>query len=307
MPKVLVVGGAGFIASHIADRYLSEGYEVAIVDDLSSGRAENLNPKAGFYKIDIRDKGISAVFEKERPDIVNHHAAQMDVRRSVSDPVFDADVNILGMLNLLQNSANHGVKKFIFASSGGAVYGEQDTFPASETHQTNPLSPYGISKLAGEKYLFYFKEIHGMDYTALRYANVYGPRQNPHGEAGVIAIFTTKLLKGEQPVINGDGKQTRDYVYVKDVVEANWQATVRNYCGPVNIGTGRETDVNELFSGLVKLTDSKAQEVHAPAKAGEQKRSVVDNRKAGEVLGWKPRVSLEEGLRETVQFFKGAR
>jgi len=305
MPKVLVTGGAGFIASHVADRYVSEGYEVVIVDDLSSGKAENLNPKARFYKMDIRDKGISAVFEKERPDIVNHHAAQMDVRRSVSDPVFDADVNILGMLNLLQNSANHGVKKFVFASSGGAVYGEQDTFPASETHQTNPLSPYGISKLAGEKYLFYFKEVHGLDYTALRYANVYGPRQNPHREAGVITIFTTKLLKGEQPVINGDGKQTRDYVYVKDVVEANWQATVRNYCGPVNIGTGSETDVNELFSELVTLTGTKAQEIHAPAKAGEQKRSVVDNRKAGEVLGWRPTVSLEEGLRETVLFFKG--
>lgn len=306
MPKVLVSGGAGFIASQIADRYISEGYEVVIVDDLSSGKVENLNPKARFYKIDIRDKAISAIFEKERPDIVNHHAAQMDVRRSVSDPVFDADVNILGMLNLLQNSANHGVKKFVFASSGGAVYGEQDSFPASETHRTNPLSPYGISKLAGEKYLFYFKEVHGLDYVALRYANIYGPRQNPHGEAGVIAIFSTKLLKGEQPVINGDGKQTRDYVYVKDVVEANWQATVRNYCGHVNIGTGRETDVNELFSELVKLTGSKAQEVHAPAKAGEQMRSVIDNSKAGEVLGWKPKVLLDKGLKETVAFFSSS-
>ena len=304
MPKVLVTGGAGFIASHIVDRYISEGYDVAVIDDLSSGRIENLNPKASFHKIDIRDKGISAVFEKEKPDIVNHHAAQMDVRRSVADPAFDAEVNILGMLNLLENSIKFGAKKFIFASSGGAVYGEQVTFPATESHPTNPLSPYGISKLAGEKYLFYYKETYRLDYVALRYANVYGPRQNPHGEAGVVAIFTTRLLKREQPVINGDGKQTRDYVYVKDVVEANWQATVRNFCGPVNIGTGIETDVNELFSELVKLTESKAEEVHGPAKAGEQRRSVIDNRKAGDALGWKPKVSLEEGLKETVQFFK---
>lgn len=303
MPKVLITGGAGFIASHITDRYISEGYDVAIVDDLSSGKTENIHPKARFYKMDIRDKGISGIFEKERPDIVNHHAAQMDVRRSVSDPVFDADVNILGMLNLLQNSLQYGVRKFIFSSSGGAAYGEQETFPAPESHPTNPLSPYGISKLSGEKYLFYFKEVHGLEYVALRYANVYGPRQNPHGEAGVIAIFTTKLLKGEQPVINGDGKQTRDYVYVKDVVEANWQATVRNFCGPVNIGTGIETDVNDLFLNLLKLTGSKAKEVHAPAKAGEQKRSVIDNRKAGEVLGWSPKMSLDAGLRETVEFF----
>lgn len=304
MPKVLVTGGAGFIASHIADRYISEGYDVVVVDDLSSGKVENLNPKAVFYKIDIRDKGISAIFEKERPEIVNHHAAQMDVRRSVADPVFDAEVNILGMLNLLQNSVRYGAKKFVFASSGGAVYGEQDIFPAPESHQTNPVSPYGISKLAGEKYLFYYKEVHGLDYVALRYANVYGPRQNPHGEAGVVAIFTTKLLKGEQPVINGDGKQTRDYVYVRDVVEANWQATVRDFCGPVNIGTGVETDVNELFMNLVKLTGSDAKEVHGPAKAGEQKRSVIDNRKAGDLLGWRPKVKLDEGLRETVEFFK---
>lgn len=304
MPKVLVTGGAGFIASHIADRYISEGYDVVVVDDLSSGKVENLNPKAVFYKIDIRDKGISAIFEKERPEIVNHHAAQMDVRRSVADPVFDAEVNILGMLNLLQNSVRYGAKKFVFASSGGAVYGEQDIFPAPESHQTNPVSPYGISKLAGEKYLFYYKEVHGLDYVALRYANVYGPRQNPHGEAGVVAIFTTKLLKGEQPVINGDGRQTRDYVYVRDVVEANWQATIRDFCGPVNIGTGVETDVNELFMNLVKLTGSDAKEVHGPAKAGEQKRSVIDNRKASDVLGWRPKVELDEGLRETVEFFK---
>lgn len=304
MPKVLVTGGAGFIASHISDRYVSEGYDVVIVDDLSSGIEVNLNPKAKFYKMDIRDKGITQIFEKERPDIVNHHAAQMDVRRSVSDPVFDADVNILGMLNLLENSIRYNVKKFIFASSGGAVYGEQETFPAAEAHPTNPVSPYGISKLAGEKYLFYYREIHGLDYVALRYSNVYGPRQNPHGEAGVVAIFTTKLLNGEQPIINGDGRQTRDYVYVKDVVEANFQATVRKFCGPINIGTGVDTDVNELFIRLVKLSDSKAREVHGPAKAGEQKRSIIANRRANEVLGWTPGHSLDNGLKETVEFFK---
>lgn len=302
--KVLVTGGAGFIASHIADRYISEGYDVVVVDDLSSGKTENLNPKAGFYKMDIRDKGISSIFEKERPDIVNHHAAQMDVRRSVSDPVFDADVNILGMLNLLQNSVQYGVKKIIFASSGGTVYGEQDVFPATESHPTNPLSPYGISKLAGEKYLFYYKEVYGLNYVALRYGNVYGPRQNPHGEAGVVAIFTTKLLKGEQPVINGDGRQTRDYVYVEDIVEANWQATVKDFCGPVNIGTGKETDVNEIFMKLVNLTGSGIEEVHGPPKAGEQKRVFLDIKKAKEALEWKANISLDAGFRETVDFFK---
>lgn len=304
MPKVLVTGGAGFIASHISDRYISGGYDVVIVDDLSSGKKENLNPRAKFYEMDIRDKGIAQIFEKERPDIVNHHAAQMDVRRSVSDPVFDADVNILGMLNLLENSVRCNVKKFVFASSGGAVYGEQETFPAAEVHPTNPVSPYGISKLAGEKYLFYYREVHGLDYVALRYSNVYGPRQNPHGEAGVVAIFTTRLLKGEQPIINGDGRQTRDYVYVKDVVEANFQATVRNFCGPANIGTGVETDVNELFVRLVKLSGSNAGEAHGPAKAGEQKRSVIDNRRAKDVLGWTPGHSLDNGLKETVEFFR---
>lgn len=307
MPRVLVTGGAGFIASHISDRYISEGYDVAIVDDLSSGKAENLNPKARFYKIDIRDKGISDVFEKERPDIINHHAAQMDVRRSVFDPAFDADVNILGMLNLLQNSVQYGVKKFVFASSGGTIYGEQEVFPALESHPTNPLCPYGISKLAGEKYLFYYKEVYGLNYVALRYGNVYGPRQSPHGEAGVVAIFTTKLLKGEQPVINGDGKQTRDYVFVKDITDANWQATVRNFCGPVNIGTGKETDVNEIFTKLVNLTESGTKEVHGLPKAGEQRRVLLDVNKARKVLGWKAKMSLDEGLRETVDYFQKRR
>lgn len=302
--KVLVTGGAGFIASHIADRYISEGYDVVIVDDLSSGKIENLNPKAAFYKVDIRDKGLSAVFEKEKPDIINHHAAQMDVRRSVSDPAFDADVNIFGMLNLLQNSVRYGVKKIIFASSGGTVYGEQDVFPAPESHPTNPLCPYGISKLAGEKYLFYYKEVHGLNYAALRYGNVYGPRQNPHGEAGVVAIFTTKLLKGEQPVINGDGSQTRDYVYVEDVVESNWQATVKDFCGSVNIGTGKETDVNEIFTKLVNLMGYKVEEVHGPPKAGEQRRVFLDVKKAKEAFGWKANTSLDVGLRKTVEFFK---
>jgi UDP-glucose 4-epimerase len=219
--KILVTGGAGFIGSHVVDAYLELGHEVVVVDNLSSGSIENLNPKAKFYKMDIRDSDIEDLFKNEKPDIVNHHAAQMDVRKSVEDPIYDADVNIIGSLNLLQNCIRYGVKKFIFASTGGAIYGEQDYFPADEEHPTRPLSPYGVAKLTVEKYLYFYKEVHGLNYVVLRYANIYGPRQNPHGEAGVVAIFTSKMLKGEQPVINGDGFQTRDYTFVGDVVRAN--------------------------------------------------------------------------------------
>jgi UDP-glucose 4-epimerase len=302
--KILVTGGAGFIGSHVVDAYLELGHEVVVVDNLSSGSIENLNPKAKFYKMDIRDSDIEDLFKNEKPDVVNHHAAQMDVRKSVEDPIYDADVNIIGSLNLLQNCIRYGVKKFIFASTGGAIYGEQDYFPADEEHPTRPLSPYGVAKLTVEKYLYFYKEVHGLNYVVLRYANIYGPRQNPHGEAGVVAIFTSKMLKGEQPVINGDGFQTRDYTFVGDVVRANVLALSYEKSDVFNIGTGIETDVNTLFHKLKQLTGANCDEFHGPAKLGEQRRSVISYEKIYKTLGWKPMTSLDEGLRLTVEFFK---
>lgn len=302
--KILITGGAGFIGSNIADRYLELGHEVVIVDNLVTGRRENVPEKATFYEMDICDEGIKEVFDKERPDIVNHHAAQMDVRKSVEDPIYDATVNVLGGLNILQNCVRTGVKKFIFASTGGAIYGEQDYFPADENHPLRPLSPYGITKLTTEKYLYFYNQTHGLTYTVLRYANVYGPRQNPHGEAGVVAIFTQKILNGEQPIINGDGLQTRDYVFVGDVVKANELVLEKGDNRIYNIGTGVETNVNELFAKIVKYTGKTVPEKHGPAKPGEQKRSVISSELIFRELGWKPTMPLDEGIRLTVEYFK---
>ncbi len=302
--NILVTGGAGFIGSHVVDAYIELGHNVVVVDNLSTGSIENLNPNAKFYQLDIRDDKVEGIFKLEKIDVVNHHAAQMDVRKSVEDPIYDADVNIIGSLKLLQFSIKYGVKKFIFASTGGAIYGEQDYFPADEEHPTRPLSPYGVAKLTVEKYLYFYKEVHGLNYVALRYANIYGPRQNPHGEAGVVAIFTSKMLKGEQPIINGDGFQTRDYTYVGDVVRANVLALNYDKSDIFNIGTGLETDVNTLFHKLKSLTGANCEEFHGPAKPGEQRRSVISYDKIYKTLGWKPEVSLDEGLRLTVEFFK---
>ncbi len=299
-----MTGGAGFIGSNIVDAYLAAGHEVFVVDDLSSGFVENLSPKANFFQLDIRDPKIEKIFEEHRFDVVNHLAAQMDVRKSVADPVFDATVNVVGTLNMLENCLKYGVGKVIFSSTGGAIYGEQDYFPADEAHPTRPLSPYGIAKLAVEKYLFYYNAVHGIKYIVLRYANVFGPRQNPHGEAGVVAIFTSKLLKGEEAVINGDGKQTRDYTFVGDVVRANELALDYDKSDIFNIGTGKETDVNLLFRKLRDAVGSKEEEKHGPAKAGEQMRSVIDFSKAKKILGWEPRVGLDEGIDLTVKFFR---
>ncbi|MCP3676485.1 MAG: NAD-dependent epimerase/dehydratase family protein [Deltaproteobacteria bacterium] len=301
--KIVVTGGAGFIASHVVDSYIAAGHQVVIIDNLSTGREENINPAAAFYRMDIRDEGVGDIFTKEKVEVVNHHAAQMDVRKSVEDPRFDADVNIGGTINLLEQCKQHGVKRFVFASTGGAIYGEQDIFPADEGHPERPLSPYGISKLACEKYLFYYKEVHGLEYVVLRYANVYGPRQNPHGEAGVVAIFTERMVAGEEPLINGDGGQTRDYVYVGDVVEANGLALTTRENGTFNIGTSLETDVNTLFRRLVTLTEARCSEKHGPAMEGEQRRSVIDWRRAEATLGWSPKVPLEQGLAATVRYF----
>jgi len=302
--KILVTGGAGFIGSHVADAYLEAGHEVVIVDNLSMGRMENVNPGAKFVKMDIYDEAIFQLFEQEKFDVVNHHAAQMDVRLSVADPIFDARNNILGTINLLQASVKHGVKKFIFISSGGAIYGEQDYFPADEEHPTRPLSPYGITKLTGEKYLYFYRHVYNLGFVILRYSNVYGPRQNPKGEAGVIAIFTSKLLTGEQPIINGDGAQTRDYVYVGDVVAANLKALAYSENDYFNIGTGIETDVNELFRQLNRLTGARREAQHGPAQPGEQLRSVLNIDKAKKRLQWTPQVRLDEGLARTVAYFK---
>lgn len=302
--RVLVTGGAGFIASHVVDAFIAAGHEVSVLDDLSSGKRENLNPKARFHQLDVRDPAVGEIFKKERPEALCHHAAQMDVRRSVADPVFDAQVNLCGFLNLLEHGRQHGLKRVLLASTGGAIYGEQDVFPCPETHKTEPVSPYGVAKLASERYLHFYNVQYGLTWVGQRYANVYGPRQNPHGEAGVVAIFTEKLLRGEEPVINGDGKQSRDYVYVGDLVRANVLALTSDYSGPLNLGTGIETDVNQLFGHLTKLCGVSVPERHGPAKAGEQRRSLISSALAGEVLGWKPEVQLADGLHETVEFFK---
>ncbi len=302
--RILVTGGAGFIASHVVDAYIEGGHEVHVVDNLSTGRRENVNPRATFHLMDIRDPAVTELIARGGYDILNHHAAQMDVRRSVEDPVYDAEVNAIGTLRLLEGARESGIKKVIFASTGGAIYGEQDYFPADELHPTRPVSPYGVTKLIGERYLHYYQFVHGLNYVVLRYANVYGPRQNPHGEAGVVAIFTEKLLRGEQPIINGDGGQTRDFVYVGDVVRANLLALDYDRNDVFNIGTGIETDVNTIFRKLREYSGADVPEKHGPAKPGEQRRSVLDYSKARRELGWEPQVSLDEGLRRTVEYFR---
>ena len=285
--KILVTGGAGFIGSQVADAFISNGHDVYIIDNLSTGNEQNINPKARFFNYNIGDPYVIKIFEKEKFDTVNHHAAQIDVRKSVSDPIFDANINIIGTINLLQSCIKTGVQKFIFASTGGAVYGEQEYFPADENHPTKPVSPYGITKLTIEKYLFYYKSEYGLNHTILRYANVYGPRQNPLGEAGVVAIFTNKLLKNEHPIINGNGKQTRDYVFVKDVVKANVLNLSNNSSNIYNVGTGIETSVNEIFSKLNEISGGVAEEKHGPAAKGEQLRSVITSDKLYKKYNWK--------------------
>ena len=301
--KVLVTGGAGFIGSHITEHLIDAGAEVVVLDDLSSGKRESVHPRARLCQADIGSEAIRDLFERERFDCLDHQAAQMNVRRSVDDPMFDARVNIIGSLNLLQAAVATGVKKVVFASTGGAIYGEQLTFPADETHQTNPLSPYGVAKLAVEKYLAFYEAVYDLPYVALRYANVYGPRQDPHGEAGVVAIFSERLLRGEPAIINGDGEQTRDFIYVDDVVRANVLAVTTDLSGIYNVGTGLETSVNVLYAHLAKHAGATLPPRHDPPKPGEQRRSVLDYRKLQAVANWTPTVALEEGLRRTVVYF----
>ncbi len=308
---ILITGGAGFIGSHLADRLIQEGYKVVVVDNLSSGKRKNLNPQAKFYKADIRNKkALTNVFEKEKPRDVFHLAAQINLRKSVDDPVEDAKINILGGLNLIQcfiqsnPLPNWKGAKFIFSSTGGAIYGDTKTIPTSEKFPARPMSPYGIAKLSFEHYLDYYQKVFGLDFVSLRYANVYGPRQNSKGEAGVVAIFCDQILSKNKPVIYGNGQQTRDYVFVDDVVEANILSLQKNVKGVFNIGTGKETSVNQLFQKINKTFDGKIRKKYGPAKKGEQKRSCLDCQKAKKVLGWKNKVELDEGLERTAKWFK---
>lgn len=302
--RIVVTGGAGFIGSHIVDAYITEGHEVTVIDNLSTGNRRNLNPEAVFHSMDLLDPTLPRLLSEISPDVLNHHAAQMDLRRSVTDPLFDARVNILGFINLLEGCRGLNVKKVIFASSGGAVYGEQERFPAPEDHPTRPDSPYGVSKLTGEHYLGYYRKTLGMPYVALRYGNVYGPRQSAAGEAGVVAIFIHQLLEKKAPTINGDGEQTRDYVSVEDVVAANLLALQSSYSGPLNIGTGQEANVLLLFRLLCERIGTRIAAVHGPPKLGEQRRSCLDSSRARDILGWMPRVSLSAGLDKTVEYYR---
>lgn len=303
--KVLVTGGAGFIGSHVVDLYLSKGYEVVVVDDLSTGRRSNLNPDARFIQMDIRDPKLSEVFEQERPDFVNHHAAQMDVRRSMVEPLFDADVNVVGSLNLLECARKNAVKRVVYISTGGAVYGEPEYLPCDEAHPIQPICPYGASKHTVEHYLYMYAINYGLKYTVLRYPNVYGPRQDPYGEAGVVAIFTGQMLKEAQVVINGDGEQQRDFVYVGDCARANLLALeMEHQSGIFNLGAGHGTTVNAIYEGLKAITVYARQAINGPPKLGETSAIYLDARKAKHILGWEPQVGLREGLESTVDYFR---
>jgi len=302
--KILVTGGAGFIASHIAERLISNGHEVTIVDNLKTGKRSNIPDGCRFIEMDITDKAVEDVFREGEFKAVYHLAAQIDVRSSVRDPIEDLSINIGGSVRLLELSARYSVERFIFASSGGAIYGEQEVYPATESHPTAPISPYGIAKLSVENYMFFYHNEYGLNTTALRFANVYGPRQNPFGEAGVVAIFCNRILSGKQVFINGNGLQTRDYVYIDDVVKANLAALELKGNHILNIGTGVETDVITIFELLKKITQVDIEKLHKEEAPGEQLRSVIDSSLAGKVMNWAPEYDFEGGLKLTVEYFK---
>ena len=300
--KILVSGGAGFIGSHLVDALVGLGHQVVVVDNLSSGLRQNINPGAKFYQVSIRDQELATIFEQERPQLVYHHAAQINVRRSADNPILDAEENILGSLNVITNCLRSGVKKIIYASTGGAIYGEAEYLPADEKHQINPISQYGVSKHAVEHYLYLYGAVYGLEYVILRYSNVYGPRQNSRGEAGVVAIFAAQMLSGERPTIFGRGDKTRDYVYVSDVVQANILALERGKNAIYNIGTGVETSDQQIFDTLAEVLGYKGDPIYAPYRKGEIYRICLDRSKAQEDLGWSPRVSLKEGIAETAEY-----
>lgn len=313
MGKVLVTGGAGFIGSHVTDGYVREGWEVVVVDNLSGGRREQVNSEAKFYNISITDKRMEKIFQKEKFDLVNHHGAQINVRASVDDPPFDARENVMGSLNLMEACKNYGVKNFIFISSGGAIYGEPSQLPVGENHPKTPFSPYGINKLTVEFYLYFYKKVFNLNYLSLRYANVYGPRQDPFGEAGVVAIFASNMLKGTTPTIFGDGQQTRDYVYVEDVVDANMAATEKieklndKKISSIddlayNIGTGKEESVNSLYDKLSAITGFDHPPLYSEPREGEVRRIYLAPSRAKQELDWQAKTSLKEGLKKTVNW-----
>jgi UDP-glucose 4-epimerase len=306
--RVLITGGAGFIGSTAADLFLSAGWDVAVLDDLSSGKRANVPAKARFYPVDLRSEAAIEAVKKEQPEVVVHQAAQIDVRRSMSDPRHDADVNVGGLLNLLQAAVAAGsVKHVVFASSGGATYGDTDVIPTPESHPQRPVSNYGAAKASSEVYLGVYRANHGITSTALRYSNVYGPRQDPHGEAGVVAIFCGRLLDGKPCTIYGDGAQTRDYVFVGDVARANLLAAEKRFDGPLNVGTGVEADVNAIYEHLARAAGVSRPAEHAPGRLGEQKRSCIDPSAAAKALGWRPEVPLADGLARTLEFFRKQR
>jgi UDP-glucose 4-epimerase len=303
--RILVTGGAGFIGSHVVDAFVGAGHTVSVVDNLATGNRSWINPAARLHVVDLRSARLAEVFEAERPEVVAHLAAQAAVSRSVTDPAFDASVNILGGLNLLECVRRFGVGRVIYSSSGGAGYGDTDVIPTPEEHPSLPASPYGITKVGMEHYLAVWQSIHGVSGVSLRYANIYGPRQNPQGEAGVVAIFSYRLLTGETPIINGDGEQTRDYTYVEDVAAANLRALERrDVTGNINIGTGVETSVNGLYARLRRAAGLSVEAIHGPARPGEQRRSCLAPARADRLLGWRPSVTLDVGLGRTFDFFK---
>ena len=302
--RILVTGGAGFIGSHIVDAYLAAGHEVTVVDDLSTGRKHNLNAKASFQQLDIRDRGLRQFIAAGRFEVINHHAAQISVKVSTEDPLLDAEVNVLGLLNVLQAAAESGVRKVIFASSGGTIYGGPERLPIDEGYPYAPESPYGCSKAAGELYLRCFAKERGLGFTALRYSNVYGPRQDPHGEAGVVAIFARKVLAGDTPVIHWDGEQSRDFVYVGDVARASLLALSAGDGEGLNIGTGVPTTVNQLYQGICDAAGRRIEPQYGPRRPGDLRTSYLDAAKAQQVLGWQPEVALADGLARTVEYFR---
>lgn len=303
MSKVLVTGGAGFIGSHLVKALIDNGHDVVVIDNLSTGKKENINNLSKFYNKDIL-LDISEIFKKEKFDVVFHEAAQMNVRRSISDPVFDSRINIGGTINILENCRHYGVKKIIFASSGGAVYGDTTTIPTPETHKLCPLSPYGVSKVAAENYLAFYERLYNIKYVCLRYGNVYGPGQNPAGEAGVVAIFTDLLLEGTQPTIFGDGSKTRDFVYVSDVVDATIACLKANKIGVFNVGTSRETSILEIYETLKNIIKIEGKPIIAPNQPGEQKISCISNQKIKKDFGWEPKIDILNGLEKTVNFLR---
>ncbi|MDQ7828879.1 MAG: NAD-dependent epimerase/dehydratase family protein [Armatimonadota bacterium] len=302
--KVLVTGGAGFIGSHVVAAYRAAGHDVAVVDTLVTGRAEHLPDGVRLYRVDITDPGLDEVFARERPEVVNHHAARASVTASVRDPAADARVNVLGTINVLEQARRAGVRRFLFASTGGALYGEPEAIPVGLDHPVRPLSPYGAAKAAAETYVALYERLFGLPAVILRYANVYGPHQDPHGEAGVVAIFAEAMLAGRAPTIHGDGTQTRDFVYVEDVARLNVLVTERALAGVFHVATGVEVRVNEIHERLAALTGYAGAPQHGPPRPGEVYRIALDPSETVRRLGWRAAVSLEEGLRRTVEWFR---